>query len=68
MKVVASTKLTKAERAMREAKKYGAANNGTSTLSPVSRRNELISSPLHTDPIRRGRGQGPQDPLPRHHL
>ena len=30
MKVVASTKLTRAERAMREAKKYGAANNGTS--------------------------------------
>jgi hypothetical protein len=30
MKVVASTKLTKAERAMREAKKYGAANNGES--------------------------------------
>jgi F-type H+-transporting ATPase subunit gamma len=30
MKVVASTKLTKAERAMREAKKYGAANNGMS--------------------------------------
>lgn len=28
MKVVASTKLTKAEKAMREAKKYGAANNG----------------------------------------
>jgi F0F1-type ATP synthase gamma subunit len=28
MKVVASTKLTRAERAMREAKKYGAANNG----------------------------------------
>lgn len=27
MKVVASTKLTRAERAMREAKKYGAANN-----------------------------------------
>lgn len=30
MKVVASTKLTRAERAMREAKKYGAANNGQS--------------------------------------
>lgn len=28
MKVVASTKLTRAERAMREAKKYGSANNG----------------------------------------
>lgn len=28
MKVVASTKLTRAEKAMREAKKYGAANNG----------------------------------------
>ena len=28
MKVVASTKLTRAERAMREAKKYGAANSG----------------------------------------
>jgi F-type H+-transporting ATPase subunit gamma len=28
MKVVASTKLTRAERAMKEAKKYGAANNG----------------------------------------
>ena len=28
MKVVASTKLTRAERAMREAKKYGAANKG----------------------------------------
>lgn len=28
MKVVASTKLTRAERAMREAKKYGTASNG----------------------------------------
>ena len=32
MKVVASTKLSRAERAMREAKKYGAANNGASFL------------------------------------
>lgn len=28
MKVVASTKLTRAEKAMREAKKYGGASNG----------------------------------------
>ncbi|KAI9631742.1 putative ATP synthase gamma chain mitochondrial precursor [Dioszegia hungarica] len=33
MKVVASTKLTRAERAMREAKKYGAANNEIFTNS-----------------------------------
>jgi F0F1-type ATP synthase gamma subunit len=30
MKVVASTKLTRAERAMKQAKKYGAANEGES--------------------------------------
>jgi hypothetical protein len=58
MKVVASTKLTKAERAMREAKKYGAANNGmsnssNSTILPVSR---LTGSTLPTDSVCRDRG------------
>ena len=33
MKVVASTKLTRAERAMKQAKKYGAANEGESRVS-----------------------------------
>lgn len=41
MKVVASTKLTRAERAMREAKKYGAANNElyTETADPEAEKN-----------------------------
>ncbi len=33
MKVVASTKLTRAERAMRQAKKYGEANQGAQCRS-----------------------------------
>ena len=46
MKVVASTKLTRAEKAMREAKKYGAANNGAFEVHP--HRISLLSTSFRT--------------------
>jgi F-type H+-transporting ATPase subunit gamma len=47
MKVVASTKLTRAERAMREAKKYGAANNQLFTNSASSETPETAPKILY---------------------